>query len=178
MGSKGPASPGNGAGPADLGPVHPAFRNDGYAGLDNSYNRIRVEGHLVSKGEVMRNPILDFMVKPLLALAVALPVVTMAGVGQAEAHHKHWRKGAAIAGAIIGGAIIYDSYRRHRHYRHHGYYGSPYRGYYGHGGYYKRRGYYGHRGYYHGPRRVIRYRGYRGHRHCHRHRGHRRSHCH
>lgn len=105
------------------------------------------------KGVVMRIFSLNFLVKPLLILAIAVPVASTTAVQNADAHH--WRKGAIIAGAIIGGAIVYHNYKHHRKYRRH------------------HRVYYGHPGVYYAPRRVIRY-----HRHCHRHRGHRRAHCH
>ncbi|MEO0329877.1 MAG: hypothetical protein AAF217_14940 [Pseudomonadota bacterium] len=96
----------------------------------------------------MRSKIKDFFIKPLLALAVAIPAMSMMKVNSAEAGHKN-RRAAIIAGAIIGGAIAYNHYKRRGHYYQRGHYG------YAQPRYYKR-GYYGHR--YHGKR-------YYGHRH-------------
>lgn len=70
----------------------------------------------------MRSNINRFLARSLLALALAMPVLITIEMSRAEAHHKNWRRGAVIAGAIIGGAIVYHNYRKHRKYRHHGRY--------------------------------------------------------
>lgn len=88
-----------------------------------------------------------WLLKPMLAIAVAIPVYTTVNVQSADAGHRY-KRGAVIAGAIIGGALAYRHYRKHRKYRHYGYgYGTRhYRSY----GYRKhRRSYYGHRKYRH-----------------------------
>ncbi|MGI9352899.1 MAG: hypothetical protein ACR2O3_15150 [Rhizobiaceae bacterium] len=103
----------------------------------------------------------NWFLKPLLVVAVAMPIVSAVQVQSADAGHRHHR-GAIIAGAIIGGAIAYHQYRKHRKYRHYSY---------GHG--YGNRYYSGHRygkRYYRGHRYGKRY--YRGHRY-HRHGGYR-----
>lgn len=81
---------------------------------------------------------------PLMALALALPIATTSNVSTAEAGHKNHKRAAIIAGAIIGGAIIYNHHKRKKYNRH-------YRKSYGHG--------YGHR-YGHGHRYAKQY-GYR-----------------
>lgn len=98
----------------------------------------------------------NFLLKPLLVLAVAVPAMTTFNVGDAEARHKY--RGAVVAGAIIGGAIAYHHYKKRKHYRYHGRYAHPryrvrhHHRYYGHRhvprGYYKRNRYHGH---YRGP---------------------------
>ncbi len=90
---------------------------------------------------------------PLMALALALPIATTSSVATAEAGHKSHKRAAIIAGAIIGGAIIYNHHKRKKYKRH-------YRKSYGHGHY--RAGHrYGHR---------YGYKRYRyGHRHGYRH---------
>ena len=92
----------------------------------------------------MRTHLRDFFVKPLLALAVAMPVAGAFSVSEADAGN---RRAAIIAGAISGGAIAYHHYKRKRHHRS-----------------YYRSGYYGYPRYY----GVRTYR--RGHRHRHHHR--------
>ena len=94
----------------------------------------------------MQRSIRDFLIKPLLVLALAAPIA--ATIGSQDAEAGKWRKGAVIAGAIVGGAIVYHHVRKHKKHRHH--YG--YR--------------YGHPRVYYAPRRV--YRG-RYHRHHHGH---------
>jgi len=91
----------------------------------------------------------NFFIKPLLALAVALPVATTLQVGEADARHK---RSAVIAGVILGGAIAYHQYRKHKKYRHRGSvrygrsYGRSYHRSHRHR-HFSRRHY--HRGYYH-----------------------------
>ncbi len=104
---------------------------------------------------------LKIFLTPLMALAVALPIATTSNISTAEAGHKNHKRAAIIAGAIIGGAIIYNHHKRKKYRRH-------YRKSYGHGHY--RSGYrsghrYGHRyGYRYGKRYGHRYgHGYRGH---------------
>lgn len=73
----------------------------------------------------MRSQIRDFLIKPILALAVAIPVAGFVQVPEADAGS---RKAAIIAGAIIGGAIAYHHYKRNKRYRHYNrrvYYGYP-----------------------------------------------------
>ena len=82
----------------------------------------------------------DFFVKPLLALAIALPAVATVHIEDADAHHRKKRAAAFIAGAIIGGAIIHHNRKRkqkryyhdhkvrhhhHRTYRHRHCHGCP-----------------------------------------------------
>lgn len=60
----------------------------------------------------------NFLIKPLLALAVALPVATTLNVQSADAHHR--KTAAIIAGAIIvGGAIAYHNRKKYRYHRYH-----------------------------------------------------------
>lgn len=73
----------------------------------------------------------NFFVKPLLMLAVAIPVFASVPVSQAEAGSK--KRAAIIAGAIIGGALVYHSHRKHRrHYRGHHRVRKHYRRHHGH----------------------------------------------
>lgn len=68
---------------------------------------------------IMQDALKDFFLKPILALAVAVPVMATVNVGDADAGHRY-KRGAIIAGAIIGGAIAYNHYKRKRYkYRHH-----------------------------------------------------------
>lgn len=97
---------------------------------------------------------------PLIALAVAIPIATTSNVSTADARHKNHKRAAIIAGAIIGGAIIYNHHKRKKYRRH-------YRKSYGHGHY--RSGHrYGHR-YGHRSRYGYRYGKRYGHRYGHRH---------
>lgn len=106
----------------------------------------------------MRTQVRDFLIKPMLALAIAVPAMMAGNVSFAEAGSKH-RRAAIIAGAIIGGAIIYNHHKRKKYQRRHSY---------GHG--YNRSGYrysnnrYGYNRY--GTRRHKVYRRHNGyHRH-------------
>jgi len=91
---------------------------------------------------------------PLMALAVAIPIATTSNVSTAEASHKNHKRAAIIAGAIIGGALIYNHHKRKKYKRHH-------RKSYGHGHYRSSHRYghrYGHRNRY-GHRHGYGYRG-------------------
>lgn len=71
----------------------------------------------------MKQSLSNWALKPVLALAVAVPLYGAAAVSDADAGHRS-RTAAIIAGAIIGGAIIYNHHRyrkyKRRHYvRHH-----------------------------------------------------------
>lgn len=54
-----------------------------------------------------------------MALAIALPIATTSNVSTAEAGHKSHKRAAIIAGAIIGGAIIYRHHKRKKYKRYH-----------------------------------------------------------
>ena len=60
----------------------------------------------------------NWILKPLLAVVIALPVFSTVQVQSADAGHKN-RRAAIIAGAIVGGAIAYNYHRNHRKYRKH-----------------------------------------------------------
>lgn len=107
----------------------------------------------------MRIQFRNFLIKPMLALAIAIPAMMAGNVGTAEAGNKHHKRAAIIAGAIIGGAIIYNHNKRNRYHR------RAHRGHY-YGGRQYRSGYrYGHRNRY-GHRSGHRHhRVYRNHRH-------------
>jgi hypothetical protein len=105
----------------------------------------------------------------LAAVLMAL-AITAGTTERAEARHGRW-VGGAIAGAIIGGAILHHAYRPYR--RHSYYYGDPY--YYGYSSYYYPRSYYRpyyysyypdyyysrpYRSYYYAPRRHYRHWGW------------------
>ncbi len=79
--------------------------------------------------------------KPLLIVALALPLATTMSVQSSEAGSKH-RRAAAIAGAIIGGAIVYNHIKKRKHYRHRNVvrYKGHRRYHRGHGRYYVRGG--------------------------------------
>ena len=93
----------------------------------------------------MQSQVRDFFIKPLLALAIAIPAMSTVNVGSAEAGSK---RAALIAGIIIGGAIVYHHHKKRNRYhkkrRHYGY-AHP-RKYYKRG-YHKRRGYHRHHRY-------------------------------
>lgn len=93
--------------------------------------------------------------RSIMAVAIALPVAMSANLSSAQAGHKNFKRGAIIAGAIIGGAILYKHHKRKKYHRSH------------------RRSYYG-RSYYHPGHRYNRY----GYRHGHRHHGYRHHHRH
>ncbi len=94
-----------------------------------------------TKGKTMSTPISKFLIKPMLALALALPVFSTVNVQSADAGHKN-KRAAIIAGAIIGGVIAHNYVRHHR--------GKRYHRHYGHRRYKVRRHY--NRGYYRGYR--------------------------
>ncbi len=101
----------------------------------------------------------NFLIKPLLALAIAMPAMMAGNVGSAEAGHKDRKRAAIIAGAIIGGAIIYSHHKRKKYHR------KAHRKHY-----YGRKHY--RSGYRYGHRYGHRHRVYRHHRHGYRY-GHR-----
>ncbi len=112
----------------------------------------------------MHTQVRNFLIKPLLALAIAIPAMMAGNVADAEARHKH-KRAAIIAGAIIGGAIIYKHHKRkkyHRRVNRNKYYGRKHyrsghrsgyryghrnRYHYRHRGVNRRNGYYGYSGY-------------------------------
>ncbi|MBO6816178.1 MAG: hypothetical protein JJ891_15090 [Rhizobiaceae bacterium] len=97
----------------------------------------------------MTKSITDFLLKPLLILAVAAPVFATVNVSEADAGSRN-KRAAIIAGAIIGGAIAYGAYKRNKRYKRRYYRGRYYapryyryhspRGYY-RNSYHKRHGY-------------------------------------
>jgi hypothetical protein len=80
------------------------------------------------KGNIMLSSVKNFLVKPIMAFAIAVPLMAAGNVNTAEAGHKNHKRAAIIAGAIIGGAIIYNHHKRKKYKRH-------YRKSYGHGHY-------------------------------------------
>jgi len=124
-------------------------------------------GSVTMKGNTMQTQFRDFLIKPMLALAIAIPAM-MAGNVNAEAGDRG-KRAAIIAGAVIGGAIVYNSYKRKKYKRKH------YRSGYGYG--YRHGGYRRHKVYRHGGYRrhkVYRHGGYRRHK-VYRHGGYRRG---
>ncbi len=73
----------------------------------------------------------------IMAFAIAIPVSMVSNISTADARHKHHKRstGAFIAGAIIGGAIIYKHHKRKKYHSKHRRksYGHSYRSGYGYG---------------------------------------------